>query len=155
MRHLFRRIRTRGPHGVVLVALSAATLGIAASASAAQQAAPYADVAANSPHSEAINTLAAEGVFVGTECDEGFCPDDVIDRATAAVWVVRARDGDDPEPVSATRFGDVDAAHPHAAFIERLAELDVTSGCGDRLLPRRRDNPRPHGRVPIAGLRSG
>ena len=63
MRHLFRRIRTRGPHGVVLVALSAATLGIAASASAAQQAAAVCGCSGELPSFGGINTLAAEGVF--------------------------------------------------------------------------------------------
>ena len=48
-----------------------------------------------------------------------------------AVWTVRILDGADPEPVVATRFSDVDAGHPRAAFIERLAELGVTTGCGD------------------------
>ena len=70
-------------------------------------------------------------MFSGTECDNGFCPDDPIDRATMAVWTVRVLDGADPEPVGSTRFGDVDASHPHAAFIERFADLGVTQGCGD------------------------
>ena len=36
-----------------------------------------------------------------------------------------------PAPVTSTRFADVDASHPHAAFIERFADLGVTQGCGD------------------------
>ena len=48
-----------------------------------------------------------------------------------AVWTVRVLDGMDPEPVTSTRFADVDASHPHAAFIERFAELGVTKGCRD------------------------
>ena len=71
------------------------------------------------------------GVFAGTECDEGFCPKEVLDRATMAVWTVRVLDGEDPAAVGSTRFADVDGSHPRAAFIERLAELEVTRGCGD------------------------
>ena len=70
-------------------------------------------------------------MFAGTLCDEGFCPGDPIDRKTMAVWVVRVLDGEDPEPVSATRFDDVDGASFYAPFIVRMAELGVTQGCGD------------------------
>ena len=48
-----------------------------------------------------------------------------------AVWMVRVLDRSDPVPVTFTRFADVDASHPHAAFIERLADIGVTRGCGD------------------------
>ena len=108
----------------------AAVLGAAASVAAAQTA-PYADVPSDAQYAGPVNTLAADGVFVGTECDEGFCPGEAIDRATMAVWTVRVLDGADPAPVASTRFADVDATHPHAEFIERLAELGVTNGCGD------------------------
>ena len=50
-------------------------------------------------------------------------------RWTMAVWLVRALDGEDPDPVSSTRFADVDGTHRYAAFIERFAELGVTAGC--------------------------
>ena len=86
---------------------------------------------ADAYYSEAVRRLAADGVFEGTECDEGFCPADAIDRATMAVWTVRVVDEADPAPVSSTRFADVDATHAHAAFMERLAALGVTQGCGD------------------------
>ncbi len=52
-------------------------------------------------------------------------------RSSLAVWLVRVRDGADPDPVAATRFADVSADHPHAAFIERFAQLEVTEGCRD------------------------
>ena len=82
-----------------------------------------------------VSTLAERrgggGGVVGTECEEGFCPDEPIDRKTMAVWTVRLLDGEDPPAVSATRFGDVDPGGFHAAFVERMAELGVTRGCGD------------------------
>ena len=82
-------------------------------------------------HKPTIDALALRGVFDDTLCaDDNFCPDEHIDRATMAVWIVRVLDGDDPQPVTSTRFADVDAGHPHAAFIERLAEFGAT-GCGD------------------------
>ena len=69
--------------------------------------------------------------FAGTECAQGFCPDDAIDRKTMAVWMVRVLDREDPPAASESRFDDVDAHSFQAPFIERLAELGVTGGCGD------------------------
>ena len=97
----------------------------------AQQGTPFGDVPPGAFYAEAVTALAADGVFAGTECAEGFCPADSLDRATMAVWTVRVLDGLDPAGVTSTRFADVDGAHPFAAFIERFAELEVTRGCGD------------------------
>ena len=58
-----------------------------------------------------------------------FCPWEPLSRAHMAVWLVRVLDGHDPDPVTETRFSDVDGTHPQAAFIERFAHLGVTEGC--------------------------
>ena len=91
----------------------------------------YPDVPSEAYYTVHVSTLAQAGVFAGTECEEGFCPRDRIDRRTMAVWVVRVLDGQDPPAVPETRFNDVDAAGFYAPFIERMAELGVTTGCGD------------------------
>ena len=94
---------------------------------------PYGDVASSNTHHDSIMALAGRGVFNGTDCGPGrFCPDDPVDRATMAVWVVRILDGQDPSP-GPSRFPDVDSQLPAfwPPFIERLAELEVTEGCGD------------------------
>ena len=117
--------------GLAAAAALASVLAAAPPVAVAQQGAPYADVPAGTFYSEAVAALAAEGVFEGTECEDGFCPGEDLDRATMAVWTVRVLDGEDPEGAASTRFADVDGTHPHAAFIERLTELDVTAGCGD------------------------
>ena len=115
-----------------MVALAAAVALAAPLAPAgAQRSSPYPDVGGSAYYSEAVNALAADSVFAGTECNEGFCPDQPLDRATMAVWTVRVLDGQDPEAATSGRFTDVDASHPHAAFIERFAELGVTRGCQD------------------------
>ena len=95
------------------------------------QAGGFADVGEDAYYSEAVAELAEAGLFAGTECDLGFCPGEPVDRKTMAVWTVRVLDGVDPPAVSASRFGDVDPAGFHAPFIERMAQLGVTSGCGD------------------------
>ena len=118
--------------GVLLATLAASvTLALGAVPAAADDSAPYGDTSPDAFYYEAVEALARDGVFAGTGCEEGFCPGEPLDRATMAVWTVRVLDGEDPDPVGSTRFADVDASHPYAAFIERFAELGVTSGCGD------------------------
>ena len=46
-----------------------------------------------------------------------------------AIWLVRVLEDDEPPPVEASRFDDVDGAVWEARYIERLAELGVTAGC--------------------------
>ena len=97
---------------------------------AAQDADTYPDVSPEAYYSQAVAALDTKGVFADTSCSEGFCPARPIDRATMAVWTVRVLDGTDPT-ISETRFDDVDSSSFHAPFIERLAGLEVTTGCGD------------------------
>ena len=81
-------------------------------------------------HLEAVNSLAADGVFEGTECGPNeFCPRDALQRWVMAVWLVRVLDGVDPPPVGESRFVDVDASQWWAPYVERLADLRVTKGC--------------------------
>lgn len=80
-------------------------------------------------HKPAIDALAGEGIFEGTLCGVGgFCPGEPVARSTAAVWLVRAL-GEDPPAVSTSRFADVDPEQWWARFVERLAALDVATGC--------------------------
>ena len=104
---------------------------LAVAPTAAAQTSSYEDVADDAYFTTPVADLATLGVFAGTECEAGFCPSEAIDRKTMAVWVVRVLDGQDPPPVSESRFDDVDSGSFYAAFIERMAELEVTKGCGD------------------------
>jgi carboxyl-terminal processing protease len=79
---------------------------------------------------EAVRALTSDGVLAGTQCAPGlFCPGDPIPRWMMAVWLVRVADGQDPAPISSSRFSDVDAGQWWAAHVERLAELGITAGC--------------------------
>ena len=123
-----------GCWGVRVVGVAAAVwaaVAVTAAAPADAQPGGFGDVAEDTYYSVPVATLAELGVFAGTECAQGFCPDDPIDRKTMAVWVVRVLDGADPPAVSESRFDDVDMGSFFAPFIERLAELGVTGGCGD------------------------
>ena len=118
--------------GVAAAAVTAwAAVAVAAAASAGAQSEGFGDVAEDAFYAVPVTALAELGVFAGTGCAQGFCPDEPIDRKTMAVWVVRVLDGEDPPAVSESSFDDVDAQDFHAPFIERMAELGVTQGCGD------------------------
>ena len=119
----------RGPAASAVLAAAPGVVALA-------QPGGFGDVAGDAYYSEPVAALAAMGVFGGTECDAGFCPDEAIDRKTMAVWVVRVLDGSDPELILGTttsRFDDVNRILPvwWVPFIERMAELGVTQGCGD------------------------
>ena len=116
---------------VVALAVISTALTVASSEPAAAQTGGFGDVPDGAYFSVPVATLADQGVFAGTECDDGFCPGGPIDRKTMAVWIVRVLDGQDPPPVTQTRFNDVDGASFYAPFIERMVELGVTRGCGD------------------------
>ena len=130
---LHRLTGRRRPVGALVgaaVALVAAALGVSSPAAAQTQ--PFTDISQDAYYSEAVGALAGNGIFDGTECAQGMlCPGEPIDRKTMAVWTVRALDGQDPAETADSRFSDVDAGSFHGPFIERMADLGVTTGCGD------------------------
>lgn len=91
---------------------------------------PFFDIAGAGVHRDSVEILAERGVFEGTECaPRRFCPDLPIPRWVMAVWLVRALDAADPEPIERSRFADVDDGAWWAVHVERLADLGITKGC--------------------------
>nr|MCQ3808312.1 S-layer homology domain-containing protein [Acidimicrobiia bacterium] len=84
-------------------------------------------------HQPAIDALreSIDGIFAGTGCNDGvgFCHGEPLLRWEMAVWLVRVLDGVDPPEPAVSRFSDVDDAEWWMAYVERLAELEVTRGC--------------------------
>ncbi|MCY3650595.1 MAG: hypothetical protein F4Z00_04025 [Acidimicrobiaceae bacterium] len=81
-------------------------------------------------HKPAIDALAEQGLFDGTECGEDmFCPGDEMKRWTMAVWLVRVLDEAEPPAATESSFADVDFERWYLPHIERLAELEITQGC--------------------------
>ena len=58
-----------------------------------------------------------------------FCPGDEMKRWTMGVWLVRVLDEAEPAAASESSFADVESDEWWLAHVERLAELEVTSGC--------------------------
>lgn len=80
-----------------MVALTA--LMLIAAAAAPRATGSYPDTSPDAFYWQALAALDLDGVFAGTGCDRGFCPDEPIDRATMAVWAVRVLDKPDLAPV--------------------------------------------------------
>ena len=90
----------------------------------------FSDIDEAGTHRDDVESLAARGVFEGTECGpRRFCPDLPIERWVMAVWLVRALDGADPASGGRSRFADVDDGAWWAVHVERLADLGITRGC--------------------------
>ncbi len=123
--------RARRCYMPVVVAVAVLSAALPPLIAVAEDDDAYRDVPADAYYAVPVQTLAADGIFDGTLCDDGFCPSEPIDRKTMAVWVVRVLDVEDPPTISRTRFNDVDAASFFAPFIERMAELGITTGCSD------------------------
>ena len=92
----------------------------------------YVDVSYDHFAALEIAALAVDGILAGTDCQAGrFCPEMAIQRWQFAVWMVRVLDGGEPA-LRESRFTDIEGRPWWESHVERLAELDVTQGCGSR-----------------------
>jgi len=101
------------------------------SAACLTQASTFIDVPPSHPFFTYVETIAANGITGG--CGGSyFCPDASVTRAQMAVFLLKAKLGSTHVPPAATGqvFADVPAGSFGAAWIEELASLGVTSGCG-------------------------
>ena len=90
----------------------------------------YTDVEDANVHKPSIDTLAAMGLFDGTECAAGrFCPSGSLQRWVMAVWLIRSIESSEPPPIAISQFADVDPTEWWAPYVERLAEQGITVGC--------------------------
>ena len=81
---------------------------------------------------DSVATLLRLGITAG--CGNGdYCPTSPVTRAQMAVLLLKAKKGAAhvPPPATGTLFADVPQGAFAAAWIEELASLGVTSGCGN------------------------
>jgi hypothetical protein len=96
-------------------------------------AAPYfSDVPASHPFFRHIQKMRELGITTGCS-PTAYCPGDPVTRGQMAVFLIRGRLGvgtgqEVPAPVNPF-FGDVPASHPYFAFIQKMREISVTTGC--------------------------
>lgn len=92
----------------------------------------FADVPTSHVFFHWIETLYRDGVAAGCGAPN-YCPDASVTRAEMAVFLLKSKFGAAyvPPPATGTKFGDVHAGDFAAAWIEELANLGITAGCGD------------------------
>ena len=90
----------------------------------------FPDVACPSPFANWIEALAAEGITGG--CGNGlYCPGNPVTRQQMAVFLLKAKHGDQyVPPPCAGIFGDVACPSQYANWIEQMAAEGITFGCG-------------------------
>lgn len=89
----------------------------------------FPDVALNNPFYDEIGRLSARSVTLG--CGNGnFCPNDPVTREQMAAFIMRALGEFNPPTPPTQRFGDVPPTSQFYNFVERMAALNITMGCG-------------------------
>jgi len=93
-----------------------------------------------------IEALAARRITSG--CGGGnYCPDNPVTRGQMAVFIIKALGEFNPPSPPTPRFGDVPTTHPFYPFIEKMAALGITAGCGGgNYCP---DNPVTRGQMAV------
>jgi hypothetical protein len=91
----------------------------------------FLDVSSLSPYYPFVTSLSENGVTSGCALFL-YCPTSPVLRSQMAVFLLRSKFGPtyNPPPATGTVFTDVSAGSFAAAWIERLAALGITSGCG-------------------------
>jgi uncharacterized repeat protein (TIGR01451 family) len=120
-----------GAPGTTMALSVTETSGACTSAAAAQAIqVDFLDVPPPHIFHDFVNTIARNGVTAG--CGSGnFCPEAPNTRAQMAVFLLKSKFGADhvpPDPVGI--FDDVPVDNPFAPWIEEIAALQITAGCG-------------------------
>ncbi len=93
------------------------------------------DVPVDNPFHNDILTIATAGITGGCT-DTSYCPSNPVSRAEMAVFLLKSKYGADhvpPPPPPVPIFPDVPADAFAAAWIDELATLEITTGCGGGL----------------------
>jgi hypothetical protein len=89
----------------------------------------FSDVPTDYPFYTEISNIAYRQITVG--CGGGnYCPSDFVTRGQMAAFIMRSLGEFDPPTPPTQRFNDVLPDNTFYAFIDRLAALGITVGCG-------------------------
>jgi parallel beta-helix repeat protein len=121
-----------GPAGTtMMVSVVESSGGCESPVSAKKIQVDFSDTPPSNPFHDFVNTVARNGVTVG--CGGGkYCGGATIQRSEMAVFLLKSKFGAShvPPPATGTVFLDVHVNDFAAAWIEELASLGVTGGCG-------------------------
>jgi hypothetical protein len=91
--------------------------------------APYADVPANDIFADYIGIIKANAITSGCTATN-YCPSATTTRGQMAVFIVRSLLGTDDFTVRQDQyFTDIPSTHPLFKWIQKLRELNITTGC--------------------------
>jgi serine protease AprX len=119
------------PGTTMILAVDDSLGGCVVPAADAMVSVDFLDVPPANAFHDFVNTVARNGVTAG--CGLGnYCPSSPVTRAQMAVFLLKAELGAShvPPPATGTLFLDVPADSFAADWIEELASLGVTAGCG-------------------------
>jgi hypothetical protein len=106
------------------------TITVAGQTFTVDQGAQFLDVPVGAAFYEEIGKLSAVGITQG--CGDGnYCPNSSVTREQMAAFLSRALGAFNPPIPGAQRFADVPPSNLFYAFIEELAQRQITLGCGD------------------------
>ena len=89
----------------------------------------FLDVPPSNPFYAFIDEMGARQITVG--CGGGnYCPSSPVTREQMAAFIIRALGEFDPPTPATQRFLDVPPSNPFYNFIDRMAVLNITLGCG-------------------------
>ena len=89
----------------------------------------FSDVPTSNSFYTEISNIAFRQITLG--CGGGnFCPNDFVTRGQMAAFIIRSLGEFNPPPPPMQRFNDVPPSNPFYAFIDRMAVLGITLGCG-------------------------
>jgi hypothetical protein len=87
------------------------------------------DVPPSHPFYHEIGKLVARGVTAGCGATS-YCPDQTLTREQMAALVIKGLGEFNPPTPASQRFNDVPPSNPFYNFIDRMAVLNITVGCG-------------------------
>jgi hypothetical protein len=89
----------------------------------------FADVPPTNPFYAFIEEMAIRQITLG--CGVGnYCPTQAVSREQMAAFIIRGLGEFNPPQPASQRFLDVPPTNPFYSFIDRMAELGITQGCG-------------------------
>jgi hypothetical protein len=89
----------------------------------------FADVPPSNPFYNFIDRMAMLSITQGCG-GENYCPGDAVTREQMAAFIIRALGEFNPPAPALQRFADVPPSNPFYRFIDRMAVLQITLGCG-------------------------
>ncbi len=90
---------------------------------------PFSDVLTSSSFYPYISGIYSANITSG--CGSGkYCPSGNVTRDQMAAFIIRAKEGEPSSSCASAPFADVPAASGFCKYIQRMATLGITTGCG-------------------------